>query len=414
VGGVTVSRASLHNPEEIQRLGVGVGDRVRIERAGDVIPQVVEVVTTNSDEPFTFPATCPVCGTPVERDGPLAFCPAGLTCEAQLEGTLVHYASRGGLDIEGLGEERVAQLVDTGLVGGLADLYDLDQAELAALEGWGEKSAANLRAELEASKDPPLSDFLAALGIPEVGGATARSLAREFGRLEAFPLDLNGDSDAGVDAASSPDAGDGDDEGEGAGTATLAAFTDADADADADTGTDTDPNDGSGSTGQAEARDGDATVPDDDGVGDGDGDQPSRFDAFEDRLQDVPDVGPEVARRVREFFENETNRAAVRALYEQGVRPTPADTNEGVDAALADLTVVFTGSLSISRSDATAYLEDHGANVTGSVSGNTDYLVVGESPGSTKRADADAEGVPELDEAGLAAVLAERGLDWPP
>jgi DNA ligase (NAD+) len=408
VGGVTVSRASLHNPEEIRRLGVGVGDRVRVERAGDVIPQVVEVIESNSDAPYQFPEACPVCGTPVERDGPLAFCPAGLSCEAQLEGTLVHYASRSGLDIEGLGEERVDQLIDEGLIASLPDLYALDRAALAALDGWGDKSASNLLGELEASKEPPLADFLAALGIPEVGGATARSLAREFGSLDAFPLAPE-DGNEGEDAESDGgDADEGTDEDENededaATTATLSAFAD-DPHEETTDGADEGTTDGSG---------GPAALGDDGGRGSASTAR-ARFDAFEDRLQEVPDVGPEVAARVREFFENEANRAVVRTLRERGVDPQPVEEDGDDGTALEDLTVVFTGSLSVSRSDATAFLERHGASVTSSVSGNTDYLVVGDDPGTSKRSDADAEGVPELDEADLAALLSERGLDWPP
>ncbi|MFB6311595.1 MAG: NAD-dependent DNA ligase LigA, partial [Salinirussus sp.] len=134
VGGVTVSRATLHNPAEIERLGVAIGDRVRVQRAGDVIPQVVEVLES-ADETATveFPDTCPACDSPVERDGPLAFCTGGLACPAQLERALVHYASREGLDIEGLGEERVEQLMDAGLLESLPDLYRLTVDALAEL-----------------------------------------------------------------------------------------------------------------------------------------------------------------------------------------------------------------------------------------------------------------------------------------
>ena len=186
VGGVTVSRASLHNPEQVARLGVGVGDRVRVERAGDVIPQVVEVVEDRSDGHFAFPDRCPACDSAVERDGPVAHCSGGLACPAQLERTVVHYASRGALDVDGLGEKGVAQLVDAGLVEGLADLYRLTVEDLAALEGWGERSARNLVAELDAARAPALDDFLVGLSIPDVGGATARNLAREFGSLDAL------------------------------------------------------------------------------------------------------------------------------------------------------------------------------------------------------------------------------------
>jgi len=183
VGGVTVARASLHNPAILEELGVGVGDTVRVQRAGDVIPEVVEVVEAESDGHFAFPDRCPACGAPVEREGPLAFCPAGLACPAQRERAIRHYASRDALDIEGLGEESVAGLLEAGLIEDPADLYELSVIELSTLEGWGERSARKLIGEIEATTEPPLPDFLVALGIPEVGGVTARNLAAHF---EAF------------------------------------------------------------------------------------------------------------------------------------------------------------------------------------------------------------------------------------
>ncbi|MFP4218785.1 MAG: NAD-dependent DNA ligase LigA, partial [Salinarchaeum sp.] len=196
VGGVTVSRASLHNPAEIERLGVDLGDRVRIERAGDVIPQVAEVLEHDADSDagtFHFPESCPACGSPVEREGPMAYCTGGLACPRQLVRAVVHFASRDGLEIEGLGEQRVEQLHDAGLIeAGVADLYEIDQADLEALDGWGEQSADNLLAELEASTAPPLPEFLSALGIPEVGPTVARDLAAAFGDLEAI-MDANAD-----------------------------------------------------------------------------------------------------------------------------------------------------------------------------------------------------------------------------
>ena len=185
VGGVTVSRASLHNPEEIARLGVSVGDEVRVERAGDVIPDVVAVLDGDGETHFAFPDTCPVCDSPVERDGPLAFCTGGLACAAQLERAIEHYASRTGLDIEGLGEETVQRLVGAGLLDSVADLYELTVPDLTDLEGFAETSAQNLVGEIAASTEPPLADFLTAIGIPEVGATTARALARHFGTFEA-------------------------------------------------------------------------------------------------------------------------------------------------------------------------------------------------------------------------------------
>ncbi len=185
VGGVTVARASLHNPDEIARLGVDIGDRVRIERAGDVIPQVAEVLD-DGDGHFEFPDSCPVCESAIERDGPMAHCTGGIACDAQLRESLVYYGSDAGLDIEGLGERTVRQLLDDGLIEGLPDLYRLDADQLAALEGWGEQSAQNLIEAIEGTAEPPLADFLSALGVPHVGPATARELAREFGDLDSL------------------------------------------------------------------------------------------------------------------------------------------------------------------------------------------------------------------------------------
>ena len=320
VGGVEVSRATLHNPGEVEELGVNVGDEVRLKRAGDVIPYVTEVVDDGGEGTFAFPDRCPICDSPIDRDGPLAFCTGGVSCPAQLQRAVEHYASREGLDIEGLGEERIEQLIDAGLVESLPDLYDLREADLAALDGWGARSAANLRAELERSTEPALADFLTALGVPEVGSTTATALASEFGGLDPV------------------------------------------------------------------------------------------MDAEEAALRDVPDVGPRVASEIREFFANERNRETIAGLRERGVEPEAVETEAGDE--LAGLTFVFTGGLSnATREEATEHVERHGARSTGSVSGNTDYLVVGDEPGQRKRDDAEAVGVPELTEAEFEALLAERDAE---
>ena len=185
VGGVTVSRATLHNPDQIAELDVNVGDRVRVLRSGDVIPYVEEVVEKNSAGHFEFPERCPVCESAVERDGPIAYCTGGLACDAQLQRAVEHYGSRSALDIEGLGEKKVEQLLEAGLVERLPDLYELDGEALAELEGWGETSATNLLVELDASREPDLADFLVAIGVPEVGPTVARDLARHFGSFDA-------------------------------------------------------------------------------------------------------------------------------------------------------------------------------------------------------------------------------------
>ena len=184
VGGVTVSRASLHNQDEIEKKEVQIGDEVRVERAGDVIPYVAEVVEKRTEGHYRMPEECPVCGSPVDTSEANYFCTGGLSCPAQLRRTIQYYASQAGLDIEGLGPERVDQLIDTGLVEDLADLYCLEEDELAALEGWGERSAEKLLTEIEDARDPPLASFLSAIGIQSVGPAIARSLAQEFGDIE--------------------------------------------------------------------------------------------------------------------------------------------------------------------------------------------------------------------------------------
>jgi len=320
VGGVTVSRASLHNPAEIERLGVGVGDGVRVRRAGDVIPEVAEVTDPDGDGHFEFPEECPVCGSPVERDGPMAFCTGGLGCRAQRERSVQHYASRKGLDVEGLGEERVQQLLDADLVSDVADLYELTVDDLTDLEGWGERSAENLVEELDDAREPPLDDFLTAIGIPEVGATVAASLARHFGTFDAVR------------------------------------------------------------------------------------------DADEDELQAVDDVGPTVAREIREFFDSEANADVLDRLLAH-VDPQEAETTTG--NALDGLTFVFTGSLDgYTRSDAQDLVEGAGGSATSSVSSNTDFLVLGENPGQTKQDDAADHDVPTLDGVDeFEAKLGEYGVE---
>ena len=191
VGGVTVSRATLHNEDQIVILDVRVGDSVVIERAGDVIPKVVRVVVddahANRPRP-EFPATCPECGTPVIRDPEQAVirCPNQLSCPAQLRASIRHFASRRAMDIDGLGAKLVDQLVSRGLVRRMSDLYRLTRSQLTSLERMGGKSADNLLAALDVSKSRPLERTLNALGIPEVGEATARDLANHFRDLDAL------------------------------------------------------------------------------------------------------------------------------------------------------------------------------------------------------------------------------------
>ena len=189
VGGVTVTNATLHNEDEVQRKDIRVGDTVVVRRAGDVIPEVVRVI--EAERPphtrrFVLPAHCPQCGSAVHRlaDEAIARCTAGLFCPAQRKQALLHFASRRAMDIEGLGEKLVEQLVDKGIVRTPADLYKLEMAGLAALERMAEKSAANLLAAIGKSRQTTLARFIFALGIRNVGESTARDLARRFGNID--------------------------------------------------------------------------------------------------------------------------------------------------------------------------------------------------------------------------------------
>jgi len=191
VGGVTVTNATLHNEDEARRKDVRVGDTVIVRRAGDVIPEIVGVLPerrVGTPAPFTMPSHCPVCGSAVVREEGEADhrCSGGLFCPAQRKQAILHYAQRRALDIEGLGDKLVDQLVDAGLVHTVADLYRLGLTALAALERMAEKSAANVLAAIEQSKSTTLPRFIFGLGIRHVGEATAKALARHFGSLDAL------------------------------------------------------------------------------------------------------------------------------------------------------------------------------------------------------------------------------------
>jgi DNA ligase (NAD+) len=189
IGGVTVSRASLHNVEEVARKDVRVGDTVKVERAGDVIPDVVERVAVSGEKrgaPFSPPAQCPACQSHTIQEGPILYCTGQTVCSAQLKGSLEHYVSKGALDIDGLGKKTIAQLVDEGLVKDLADLYTLRKEHLLELEGFAEKSATQLIEGLEKSKQAPLVRFLIGLGIRHVGAHIAKVLANHFGSFQAI------------------------------------------------------------------------------------------------------------------------------------------------------------------------------------------------------------------------------------
>ncbi|WP_349617526.1 NAD-dependent DNA ligase LigA [Azotobacter salinestris] len=222
VAGVTVSNATLHNMDEVARLGVMIGDTVIVRRAGDVIPQVMQVVGERRPadaRPVEVPQHCPVCGSAVERtqlvrrgkgkaslcEGAIYRCVGRLACQAQLKQAIVHFVSRRAMDIDGLGERIVEQLVDTGLVKSPADLYTLTFEQLVVLDGFAEVSSNNLLAAIAASRRPSLARFIYALGIPDVGEETAKRLARTLGALsrieKALPEVLTWLPDVGLEVA---------------------------------------------------------------------------------------------------------------------------------------------------------------------------------------------------------------------
>jgi len=186
VGGVTISRATLHNADEVARKDIRKDDTVKVERAGDVIPAIAERVPIPGEKrtaPFRMPDHCPVCGSSVGREGAYFYCTGQLVCGAQLKGAIEHFASKHALNIEGLGKKTVAQLVDQGLVQSLDDLYRLTKDDLVKLDGFADRSATLLLGSIAGSKTVPLDRFLMGLGIRQVGQHIAKVLAREFGSL---------------------------------------------------------------------------------------------------------------------------------------------------------------------------------------------------------------------------------------
>lgn len=188
IGGITITRATLHNEDEILRKDIRIGDTVLVERAGDVIPEVVKAITekrTGKERPFKMPSTCPACGSKIvrEADEAVARC-INSSCPAQLKGKIRHFASRDAMDIEGLGEALISQLVDKGVVRSMSDIYALDENALISLERMGEKSAKNLLSEIEASKSQGLERLFYGIGIRHVGGTVAESLTARFETID--------------------------------------------------------------------------------------------------------------------------------------------------------------------------------------------------------------------------------------
>ena len=349
VAGVTVTNATLHNADQVARLDVRIGDSVIVRRAGDVIPEVVRVVDhlrplDSGGAPlhpaYALPLQCPVCGSAIEREQGevVARCTGGLFCPAQRRQALIHFASRRAMDIEGLGERLIEDLVDLGYVQTVADLYALTldsflemkrrvdlrdgtTPETAKSGKVPSKWAENLIAAIAASRETTLDRILFALGIRDVGASTAKTLARHFGALDAL------------------------------------------------------------------------------------------MEADPEALQQVPDIGPVVAARIRHFFAEPHNRAVIAALRANGVHWPEGAPQRAGDGPLAGMSVVLTGGLaSMSRDEAGARLEALGAKISGSVSKKTSVVVAGEAAGS-KLAKARELGIETWDEARLLAVLSGHGID---
>lgn len=329
VGGATVSNVTLHNASEIARLGVRVGDTVVVRRAGDVIPQIVSVVTANrpqESQEYQFPKLCPVCSSDLSysEDGVIARCSGGLICAAQRVQGIRHFVSRRAMDIDGLGDKIVEQLVESKLVETVVDLYRLRFPQLIELEGFAEKSVQNLLSSIEASKESELARIIYALGIPQVGETTALQLAMSFGSMAALEK------------------------------------------------------------------------------------------ADETQLQQLPDIGPIVAKSLVAFFAMPSNIEILRGLEDVGVHYPVIDVTQlpsPADLPLAGKTYVLTGTLTtLKRQEAKQKLVSFGAKVAGSVSKNTSVVVVGLDAGS-KAAKAAELGIDMLSEDEFLNLLTE--LDQP-
>ncbi len=401
VGGVTVSNATLHNHDEIQRLGIRLGDQVIVRRAGDVIPQIVRAAqsdgdTGNATRIIEFPKQCPVCGSDIERaeDEAVARCAGGLYCPAQRKEAIKHFASRRAMDIDGLGDKLVEQLVDNGLVNDPADLYSLTVEQLAGLERMAEKSAQNLLAALNASRVTTFPRFLYALGIREVGEVTAAALAEHFGTLEKLRKARIEDfvQVGGI---------------KGVGTATAVALQDylrsgvspseAQGEDLANWLTATRIRGITGKIARALA---------------------TEFNTLEAlraaRVDDmvythksrIDGVGPVVAQHVVTFFQQKHNLEVVDKLCSSAGIHWPAGVSaKAVSQPLAGQTWVLTGTLqAMSREQAKQHLQSLGARVAGTVSSKTDVLVAGSDPGS-KLAKATALNIAIFDEQKLMQML---------
>ena len=292
IGGVTVKRATLNNYDDILRKKVRIGSRVLIRRSNDVIPEILgSLPSDNETREIEKPKTCPYCGSHLYQDGVHIFCPNTLSCVPQLVSRLTHFASRDAMDIEGFSEKTIEKLMETVKLREIPDVYKLKYEDIIKIDGFKEKRTKNLLNAIEKSKNPDLSNFIYALGIPNVGIKTARDLAnhfKDFGKLK---------------------------------------------------------------------------------------------NSNEAELISIGDIGEITAKEIVEFFHDERIHAAVNELFELGVHPK-FESDDDLPKPLDEKTIVLTGTLEVPRKKLEEKLISLGAKVTGSVSKNTDYVVVGENPGS--------------------------------
>ncbi|MFQ5787815.1 MAG: NAD-dependent DNA ligase LigA, partial [Thermodesulfobacteriota bacterium] len=294
IGGVTISNSSLHTEEVVKQRDIRMGDTVLIERAGDVIPQIVKPIVekrTGKEKIFKMPQNCPSCSTKLEKDGAYNYCP-NLSCPAQIQGMIEHLASRRAFDIRGLGEKIVIQLMREGLINDLSDVFYLKKENLINLERFADKSASNLIDEIEKNKRIPFERFIHALSIRHVGERMAQVLAENFSNLNNF------------------------------------------------------------------------------------------MESSEENLTEIPTVGPEVAKSVVNFFKEKRNRDTIGKIISSGVK-IEYKPNEQRSDKLIGMNFVLTGTLdSFTREQAKRMIKQSGGKVTSSVTKKTNFVVVGENPGS--------------------------------
>ena len=320
LAGTTVKHASLHNEDEIHRKDIRIGDRVIVEKAGEIIPQVVKVVNPERDdrhEAFQMPKTCPACDHELTKLGDdVDWRCTNAECPPQIRQRIAHFASRDAMDIEGLGEKVVDQLVSEGLIKNYADLYDLEKEQLLPLERMADKSAQNLISAIQESKNESLDRLIYALGIRFVGKTVARDLAEAFKTMSNL------------------------------------------------------------------------------------------MDADREEIAEIKAIGPTIAESVETFFNDDTNLQMVQELNNAGLTFKVEAKNQA-SQKLADKTFVLTGSLpSLTRKEASELIEKHGGKVTSSVSGNTDYVLAGDSPGS-KYEKAQQKEIPILDQSSFLTLIDE-------